>query len=190
MQMVFPLVAISQSEIKHVFYAPVAFVDDAGGTHAATAWQIYTETCWARYCPTWTFLPLVDTYPADNTQLWTAQPQSAWMIGPDAVRVTYAGVPKSDEQLEAELTATIARDVQAWMDAAVRPRGYDSILSACSYATSTNPLYAAEGQACVAHRDDVWAICFALLGEVKARKRPIMTSAEVIAELPPLVWPD
>jgi hypothetical protein len=67
---------------------------------------------------------------------------------------------------------------------------YDNILSACTYAASTNPALAAEGQRCVALRDETWAAAYILLDAVLAGARPVPTPEELSAELPALVWPE
>ena len=74
------------------------------------------------------------------------------------------------------------------MDKKAQERGYDGIMSACSYATSTDNIFAAEGLACVKWRDAVWRKCYDILAEVKAGTRAIPTAEEVIAELPALEW--
>jgi hypothetical protein len=80
--------------------------------------------------------------------------------------------------------------VQAWLDDTAEERNYDHILSACSYVTSTNPQFQAEGQACVAWRDAVWASCYQIMGEVMAGNRVApATTGDLIAELPAIVWP-
>ena len=88
------------------------------------------------------------------------------------------------KEIQAELTNT----VQAYMDDAVKARGYDGIATACTYASSTDATFAAEGAACVAWRDKVWRHCYDALAEVLAGERDIPTAEELIAELPELVW--
>lgn len=79
--------------------------------------------------------------------------------------------------------------VQRHLDATAKTRNYDGILSLASYATSTNPTFAAEGQAGVAWRDAVWAYCYQALAAVQAQTRAVPTWEELKAELPAMVWP-
>lgn len=79
--------------------------------------------------------------------------------------------------------------VQSHLDTFARARGYDGILSACTYATSTVPKFAAEGLYAVTARDSVWAKYYQILAEVQAELRPIPTLNELISELPTLDWP-
>lgn len=74
--------------------------------------------------------------------------------------------------------------VQQHLDAAAKSKGYDNILSACSYAGAVNP-FQAEGQAYVAWRGGVWDYCYKQLALVNARTRPAPTPAGLVAELPP-----
>ena len=79
---------------------------------------------------------------------------------------------------------------QQRLDDFARTRGYDGILSACTYATSPTPRFAAEGQYCVEARDATWAKLYEMLDEVLAGTRPMPSGyADVEPELPALAWP-
>lgn len=79
--------------------------------------------------------------------------------------------------------------VQGVLDSKAQERRYDNILSACSYGTSTVPTFAAEGQACVAWRDAVWAQCYSDLAKVQAGEMAQPTIEDFLASLPTLTWP-
>lgn len=87
--------------------------------------------------------------------------------------------------------ADVQGAVQARLDEWARERHYDGILSACSYASSTMPRFAAEAAAAVAARDATWSACYVLLAEIQAGARPMPAAlTDVLAELPTLTWGD
>lgn len=86
---------------------------------------------------------------------------------------------------QASLTAVM----QAYMDSTAKARGYDGILSLCSYAASAHPVFSAEARAGVAWRDAVWAAGYAIQSAVLAGTREIPTESELLAALPKMVWP-
>ena len=92
-------------------------------------------------------------------------------------------VPTS-EQIQQRLTFV----AQLHLDAKAREKGYDNIVSACSYAAVPN-IFQAEGIAFINWRSDVWAHCYQALADVQAQARPIPTEAELLAELPAFVEP-
>lgn len=88
------------------------------------------------------------------------------------------------------LQEQVVAATQERLDDFARTRNYDGILSACTYATSTAPKFAAEGQYAVQARDATWAALYALLGDVQAGTRPVPASfADVESFLPVLAWP-
>ena len=97
--------------------------------------------------------------------------------------------PPTPEQIEAATIAELTATVQLHLDTKARERNYDNILSLCTYATSTNPTFAAEGQAGVNWRDACWTKCYEVMAAVKAGIRTTPTSEELISELPVLIWP-
>jgi hypothetical protein len=89
----------------------------------------------------------------------------------------------------AALQANIISETQKRLDTFATTRGYDNIVSACSYATSTSK-YGTEGKYCVTAREATWDAVFAIQAEVLAGTRAAPSSfADIEAELPPLVWP-
>lgn len=93
--------------------------------------------------------------------------------------------PTAEQTIEQYMAA-----VQEHLDTFARTRNYDSILSAATYATSTVPKFAAEGQYAVEARDATWAKCYEVLAAVEAGSRPMQTLDELLAELPVLTWPN
>lgn len=89
-----------------------------------------------------------------------------------------------------EAIAFMTNAVQQHLDSTARSRGYDSIISLCSYAGSTNARFAAEGQAGVVWRDAVWTSCIEILADVTEGRRPAPTVESLLGELPQMVWPE
>jgi hypothetical protein len=88
-----------------------------------------------------------------------------------------------------EVQAASVLAVQRRLDDFARTRGYDSILSACSYAASTVASFKAEGAYCVGARDTHWQKCYQIMAAVQAGTRPVPTVQQVLAEMPALAWP-
>jgi len=118
----------------------------------------------------------VDVQDGDNAPSWTCGMTSCPLMVP----------LQSAAQIEAAFTGAI----QQRLDDFARTRNYDSILSACTYATSSVPKFQDEGQACVNLRDATWAAAYDVLSKVQAGQRPMPTGiADIEADLPALVWP-
>ena len=96
------------------------------------------------------------------------------------------------EELEAQLQVTMTDAVQSALDNFAKTRGYDGIMSACSYSNSTDAQFKLEADYCIQLRDTTWRMGYAILAEVKAGTRPIPSIEELISELPvgSAKWPD
>lgn len=78
--------------------------------------------------------------------------------------------------------------VQKRLDDFARTRNYDGILSLCTYATSSVPRFALEGQRGVDLRDQTWASCYQIMAEVQNGERPMPTVDELLDMLPAVAW--
>lgn len=83
-----------------------------------------------------------------------------------------------------KVIATFEVAVQTYMDDAAKLRGYDSLLSACTYVTSSSLKFSAEGIAFSNWRDAVWTKCFEIQAAVQAGARDIPSLHQLMAELP------
>lgn len=89
----------------------------------------------------------------------------------------------------AELFAQAVDYTQKRLDDFAASRGYDGILSLCTYATDPDPVYSAEGQRGVTLRSTTWATLRNLQREILAGQRPLPSSWEELdGLLPPLTW--
>jgi hypothetical protein len=79
--------------------------------------------------------------------------------------------------------------IQVRLDTFAQERGYNNILSACTYATSNVPKFANEGQRCVDLRDQTWGEAYEIMSAVEAGGE-VPTWDEVEAQLPELTWGD
>lgn len=90
----------------------------------------------------------------------------------------------------AALQKQITSKVQQRLDVFANTRNYAGIVSLCTYATSTNAKFAAEGKYGVEVRDQTWAKCYEILAEVQSGVRPAPSGYDDIEpELPKLEWP-
>lgn len=102
--------------------------------------------------------------------------------------ITFNGWELRNNPTSTEIQAELTKAVQAYMDNTVKARGYDGILSACSYVDTGIEKFDAEGAACRAWRSSVWDKCYSMLAEVKVGTREVPTEEELLAELPTLNW--
>ena len=104
-----------------------------------------------------------------------------------------AGENISSEEFESipnqeEIKKYLIDGVQNYMDRIAQTRGYDSILSACSYINTGVDRFDIEGEQARKWRSQVWAYCYEYLDEVLAGKREIPTLESLIQEIPKINW--
>lgn len=88
-----------------------------------------------------------------------------------------------------DIPSQVVPMVQLRLDSFARTAGFDNIFTACTYTNSSNPKRRARALYCETMRDTYWNMCEQIEAEVLAGIRPVPTEAEVLALLPPLVWP-
>jgi len=89
-----------------------------------------------------------------------------------------------------QLIAANTAAIQSALDAQAVAKGYDSIISACSYAAqASGEPFQAEGAAFLTWRSDVWTQAYATLADVEAGTVPMPTPEEAVSQMPAYVAP-
>lgn len=108
-----------------------------------------------------------------------------WVVIPLPVEDVELKKAQKIQQIKDSLT----NKVQAKLDNFAKEKGYDGILSACTYATDPDPLLKSEGQRCVELRSATWKKAYSILEDVLTGIRKVPESFEEInPELPVLTW--
>jgi hypothetical protein len=135
---------------------------------------------------------LVQPTNTDNTKEYILNSTPTYNPSTNMWELGWTLVSKSPVQIANELLITKQQyitAVQHRLDSFANSRGYDSILSACTYATSTNPKFSIEGQRCVDLRDATWTTMYEIDANVANGTISQPTNiGEIIAMLPPLTW--
>lgn len=79
--------------------------------------------------------------------------------------------------------------IQNLVDSTARERQFRDGVTLASYIGSTKPKWAAEAQAFVAWRDNVWFYAYGELAKVQAGQREQPTVEQFLAEIAPITWP-
>jgi hypothetical protein len=98
--------------------------------------------------------------------------------------VQFVVTPKDTATVNAVWAARKGAVILKYLDDQAIQLGYFTILSACSYATSTNPRFGPEGLALRDWRDAVWVAGYYILDQVSAGNRPMPSDQDLISELP------
>ncbi len=78
--------------------------------------------------------------------------------------------------------------IQSLVDNTAREKQFRDGVTLASYTASTKPNWAAEAQAFVAWRDNVWSYAYGELAKVQSGQREQPTVNEFLAEIAPIVW--
>lgn len=104
----------------------------------------------------------------------------------------YEIIDDKDYKPPVDLTAlqkVIVSHTQNRLDNFASSRGYDGILSACTYVASQVPRFASDGQIAVRLRDATWAKLYDIMAEVETGKRAVPAGfGDVEHDLPALAW--
>lgn len=79
--------------------------------------------------------------------------------------------------------------IQDMVDNTAREKQFRDGVTLASYTASTKPDWAAEAQAFVAWRDNVWFYAYGELEKVQAGQREQPTVEQFLAEIAPIAWP-
>ncbi len=79
--------------------------------------------------------------------------------------------------------------IQNLVDNTARERQFRDGVTLASYTASTKPKWAAEAQAFVAWRDNVWFYTYGELAKVQAGQRQQPTVDQFLTEIAPIAWP-
>lgn len=99
-------------------------------------------------------------------------------------------------ELISEIQSRVIDLVEQRLDAFAATRGYGNsrtspIVSASSFATSSDPKHGPEGRYCVQARDDTWNALWKYWADILKGVKGYPTSFnDVVEVLPPLKWPD
>ena len=80
--------------------------------------------------------------------------------------------------------------VQDYIDQCVQQRGYDNVYTCLSYKDDPDPIFSAEAAAVLAWRSQVWRTAQSILNQWMTGQIQQPTIAEVLTQLPTLVWPE
>jgi len=82
-----------------------------------------------------------------------------------------------------------AAAIEKHIETVAAAKAYSGTVSLASYVNSSVPQWAAEAQAFVAWRDEVWIYAYGVFGAVQAGQIAIPSIPDFIAALPPIAWP-
>lgn len=120
---------------------------------------------------------------------WDASPRVMEDYGPLPEGHLLEAPEKPEEVRLQELQKKFTDAIQNRMDEFARTRGYDNMLSVCSYYGSPDTKFKNEALRAMALRTETWTRGYQLIDEIMNGTRPMPTTVEeIFAELPELTW--
>lgn len=116
-------------------------------------------------------LEITEDYIWENDGYWLG-----WIPDPEPP------APTPEQKMQA-LVEEFTGAVQNHLDAQAISKGYDNIVSACSYAGAPNP-FQAESIQFITWRGNVWAYCYQELAKVQSGERLVPELQDFLNELP------
>lgn len=89
---------------------------------------------------------------------------------------------------QVDIRSATLQAVQGHLDSVASSRGYDGILSLCSYALDPTPQFSKEGRAGVAWRSAVWGAVYAYASGVEAGTCAQLSPEDLVNSLPSMTW--
>ena len=122
-----------------------------------------------------------DSWKLDDNFKW--QPPIEKPIDKDVWNENKYSWQTMDEFKEYQLTIPFINAVDNLLNSEAKKRGYDSIISACSYSGYQNP-FKSESESFIEWRGLVWEECYSILNDVTSGNRESPTIEELLNELP------
>lgn len=101
-----------------------------------------------------------------------------------------ANFPFTEEELLKVVLAKAEDFIDEQLDIFARGKGYRSMDRLATFTTSTTAAYSFEAGYAIALRDRIWAEFYPVMGKVLNREIRLQNSAELLALLPDMSWPD
>ena len=104
--------------------------------------------------------------------------------------MTAEEIAEFEEQTpQAPAIADYENAIQNLVDSTAREKQFRDGVTLASYTASTKPKWAAEAQAFVAWRDNVWFYAYGELAKVQAGQRSQPTVEQFLGEIARIAWP-
>lgn len=111
------------------------------------------------------YLPIIDNIPSYNSNTQRISGKK-YNVESDSVVIEYIIEDISEEELWGIKVKNVTELVQKTLDDKAKEKGYDNIISACSYAGFANT-FQVEGQKFLVWRSSVWEMCYNILTQVQ-----------------------